>query len=159
WFNDPLITRLSVVAAVSLAVMLWWELSPRNRIPVVDFHILKNRDLASALFLFVSLGFGLYGGIYLFPLFAQTLLGFTPTLTGLALLPGGIGTGISAIICGRLLSGKRSRIDPRLLIFFGFSLFFVAMWELAHMTTEAGEPEVRVALFIRGLGLGFLFTP
>lgn len=159
WFNDPLIARLAILSAVALSVMLWWELSTRNRSPVVDFRVLKNRDLASALFLFVSLGFGLYGGTYLFPLFAQTLLGFTPTTTGLALLPGGIGTAISALICGRLLNGRRPLVDPRVLIFLGVGIFFTSMWKLGHLTIAAGEPEVRWALLLRGLGMGFLFVP
>src|SRR5438034_925505 len=159
WFDDPLITRLAIVSAVSLAVMIWWELSPRNSAPVVDLRVLKNRDLSSGLFLFVSLGFGLYGGVYLFPLFAQTLLGFTPTATGLALLPGGIGTAISALICGRILNGPRPLIDPRILIFFGVAIFVASMWRMAHLTTAAGEADVRWALMLRGFGLGFLFTP
>jgi DHA2 family multidrug resistance protein len=33
------------------------------------------------------------------------------------------------------------------------------MWRLGHLTVDAGEPEARYALIIRGLGLGFLFTP
>jgi DHA2 family multidrug resistance protein len=159
WFNDALITRLTIIAAVSLITLIWWELSPRNRSPVVDFRVLKNRDLGSAVFLFVTLGFGLYGGIYLFPLFAQSILGFTPTTTGLALLPGGIGTGISAIICGQLLNSRGPNVDPRKLIFVGVALFLISMWQLAHLSTTVGEPDVRMALFIRGLGLGFLFAP
>jgi DHA2 family multidrug resistance protein len=159
WFDDPLITRLAILSAISLAMMLGWELSPRNSAPVVDFRVLKNRTLSSGLFLFVSLGFGLYGGVYLFPLFAQTLLGFTPTQTGLALLPGGIGTAISALICGRILNGPRPLIDPRLLISFGVCIFVYSMWRMGHLTTAAGEPDVRTALMLRGFGLGFLFTP
>src|SRR5437016_7973247 len=38
WFNDPLITRLAITAAISLATMIWWELSPRNSAPVVDLR-------------------------------------------------------------------------------------------------------------------------
>ncbi|HLK13490.1 MAG TPA: DHA2 family efflux MFS transporter permease subunit [Fimbriimonadaceae bacterium] len=159
WFNDPLIVRLTVISVVCLSVMLWWELSPRNKDPVVDFRILKNGSLSASIFLFVSLGFGLYGGTYLFPLFTQTLLGFSPTQTGLALLPGGIATGATALICGRLLNGPRAVIDPRVLIFFGMGIFITAMWTLAHLSTNAGEPETRSALIIRGLGLGFLFIP
>jgi DHA2 family multidrug resistance protein len=159
WFNDPLIVRLTVISVVSLAVLLWWELSPRNRAPVVDFRVLLNRELASGVFLFIALGFGLYGGVYLFPLFAQTLLGFTPTTTGLALLPGGIGTAVSALICGRLLNGPKPLVDPRILIFTGVGIFFISMWRMGHLTTMAGEPDVRLALLLRGFGLGFLFTP
>ncbi|HEU4753464.1 MAG TPA: DHA2 family efflux MFS transporter permease subunit, partial [Armatimonadota bacterium] len=159
WFNDPLITRLAVISAVCLAGMLWWELSPRNPAPVVDFRVLKNKELAASIFLFVSLGFGLYGGTYLFPLFAQNVLGFTPTLTGLAMLPGGIATAVSALICGRILNGPRPLMDPRILIGVGFTLFVVSMWRLGHLSPFAGEPDVRMALLIRGLALGFLFTP
>ncbi len=159
WFNDPTITRLAVISAVALSIMLWWELSPRNKAPVVDFRVLKNRDLASALFLFISLGFGLYGGTYLFPLFAQNLLGFSPTTTGLMLFPGGIATGVSVLICGRLLNGPKALVDPRILIFVGCVIFGLSMWTLGHLTTAAGEPDVRTALLLRGFGLGFLFAP
>ncbi len=159
WFNDVWIVRLTALSTVCLLTMLWWELSPRNRAPVVDFRVLINRDLSSAIFLFIALGFGLYGGTYLFPLFAQNLLGFTPTTTGLALLPGGLGTALSAIICGRILSKPNPVVDSRLLIFIGFAIFVASMWDLGHLTTAAGESEVRGALFLRGLSLGFLFTP
>lgn len=159
WFNDPTILWLSIIAAVSLIVMVWWELSPRNGHPVVDLRVLKNRELASGLFLFISLGFGLYGGAYLFPVFAQNLLGFTPTATGLAMLPGGIGTAVSALICGRLLNGPRPLVDARVLIYIGVAIFLYSMWSMAHLTTAAGESDVQMALLLRGFGLGFLFTP
>jgi DHA2 family multidrug resistance protein len=126
---------------------------------VIDFHVLRNRDLAGSIFLFIALGFGLYGGVFLFPLFTQNLLHFTPTETGLTLMPGGIATAVAAIICGRLLNGARPLVDARVLIYVGVGLFVVSMWRLGHLTVAAGEPEARMALIIRGLGLGFLFTP
>ena len=60
--------------ASASSTMVWWELSPRNRHPVVDFRVLKNRELAASIFLFVALGFGLYGGVFIFPLFTQSIL-------------------------------------------------------------------------------------
>ncbi|MEP6573900.1 MAG: DHA2 family efflux MFS transporter permease subunit, partial [Gemmatimonadota bacterium] len=159
WFADIWITRLAVIAGCALSAMIWWELSPRNKHPVIDFHVLRNRELAASIFLFVSLGFGLYGGVFLFPLFTETLLHFTPTETGLALLPGGLATAVTALICGRLLTGAKPLVDPRILIGIGVSLFVGAMWYLGHLTTAAGEGDVRIALIIRGAGLGFLFTP
>ncbi len=159
WFDSPLILGLSILSAISLIAMLFWELSPRNPQPVVNFRILKSRELASSLMLFVALGMGLYGGIYLFPLFAQTVLGFTPTQTGMALLPGGIATGISVVVCGRILNGPKPMVDPRLIIFSGMVMFTVSMWMLGHLTTQSGEPDARLALIVRGAALGLLFTP
>jgi DHA2 family multidrug resistance protein len=139
--------------------MVWWELTPRNKHPIINFHVLRNRELAASIFLFVALGFGLYGGVFIFPLFTQNLLHFTPTETGLALMPGGIATAVTALICGRMLNGARPLVDARVLIAIGVAIFVVSMWDLGHLTTAAGEPDVRLALIVRGAGLGFLFTP
>ena len=159
WFNDGTILRLAILAAACLGTMLWWELTPRNRHPIVNFRVLRNRELAASIFLFVALGFGLYGGVFIFPLFTQSLLHFTPTETGLALLPGGLATAATALICGRLLNGSKPLVDPRVLIGLGVAIFVLSMWDLGHLTTAAGEPDVRLALIVRGAGLGFLFTP
>ncbi|AIE84820.1 DHA2 family efflux MFS transporter permease subunit [Fimbriimonas ginsengisoli] len=159
WFADPTILKLAILSAVTLSAMLWWELSPRNEHPIVDFRVLKNPALTSAIVLFVTLGFGLYGGVYLFPIFAQSILRFTPTETGLVLLPGGLATAASALICGKLLGGKKPLVDPRVPIFVGLVIFMISMWDLGHLTILSGEPDTRVSLIVRGFGLGFLFTP
>jgi len=159
WFEDSAILFLSATAVVALTLLIAWELSPKNKQPVVNLHVLKNRDLTTALVLFVALGFGLYGGIFIFPLFAQGILGFTPTVTGMVLMPGGLATGVSAILCGRLLNGKRRLVEPKFLIIAGMSIFVISMWQLGHLTTASGEPDTRMGLILRGFGLGLLFTP
>jgi len=159
WFADAFILRLAILSAVCLSTMLWWELSSRNKHPVVDFRVLKNRQLAASIFLFIALGFGLYGGTFIFPLFTQSILGLTPLDTGLALLPGGLATAAAALLCGRLLNGAKPLVDGRILIVIGITIFTVSMWKLGHLTPQAGEADVRYALIYRGVALGFLFTP
>src|SRR3954463_6894824 len=159
WFADQLLVELALLAAVSLTTMVWWELSKRNKHPVIDVRVLHNRDLAASIFLFIILGFGLFGGTFLFPLFTQGILGFKPTDTGLAMLPGGIATMCTAILCGRLLNGAKPLADGRMLILIGMSAFAFSMWTLGHLTTAAGEADARYALIIRGLAMGFLFVP
>ena len=139
--------------------MLAWELSPRNKAPVVDFRVLKNRDLSAGLVLFLTLGFGLYGGLFIFPQFTQNVLHFSPTATGLVLLPGGLATAAAAMICGRITSMPKPLVDMRILILLGMAIFTLSMWMLGHLSIASGEPDTRLALIIRGFGLGFLFTP
>lgn len=159
WFADPTIRLLAAVAAVSLSVLLWWQLSRRNAHPVINLRVLKNRQLSASIFLFVVLGFGLFGGAFLFPLFTQTLLGFTPTETGLAMLPGGLTTAAFALFCGVMLNGAKPKADARVLILCGMCLMLWSMWDLGHLTTAAGEADARYALIIRGAALGLLFAP
>ncbi|HEY4320945.1 MAG TPA: DHA2 family efflux MFS transporter permease subunit [Gemmatimonadales bacterium] len=159
WFADKLIVELAILSTITLVSLVMWQLSKRNKHPVIDFRVLNNRDLSASIFLFVVLGFGLYGGTFLFPLFTQSILGFTPTETGLSMMPGGIATGIFAMACGILLNGARPKADARMLILMGMALMLLAMWTLGHLSSAAGERDAQLALIIRGAGLGFLFAP
>jgi len=159
WLDSNEIVYPLIVSMITLPVFIWWELNHRNHQPVVNLRVLKNRDLSAGLILFLVLGFGLYGGVFIYPMFAQNVMHLTPTETGLALLPGGIATGVAAITVGQLMSGKRRRIDPRILIVTGLGLFLVAMLILGRLPSSAGAPNTDFALLIRGLGLGLLFVP
>ena len=159
WFSSLLIVRLTILSSASLVGLLFWELSPRNRHPVIDLKVLKNRDLTVCLALFVTLGFALYGGTFMLPLFTQTILHFTPTETGLALMPGGLATAATALLCGRLLTGKQPLADARVLIGVGVLLIVAAMLRLGSLSVLSGQDDVRLALLIRGAALGLLFAP
>ena len=159
WFQDSFISSLAFISVISLITLVWWQLSRRNPAPVIDFRVLQNRTLSVSLFLFVVLGFGIYGGTYLFPLLAQTVLGFTSMQTGLALLPGGIATGVSIIFCGAILNRPKPLVDIRWIIVFGTLVTMLSMWMLGHMSTESGAADTTIALLLRGFGTGFLFVP
>jgi len=151
------IVRLAVISAICLISLVVWELSPRNTHPIINFRILKNRSFSAGLVLFLALGFGLYGAVFIFPLFTQQILGFSPTATGLTLMPGGLASAVSAMACGALMANRKA--DPRVLIIIGFTLFAWSMWDLGHLSIASGEPDTRLALIIRGFGLGCLFVP
>jgi DHA2 family multidrug resistance protein len=159
WFEDGRMVVLATIAILALPIFVWWQLSPRNKAPIVNLRVLANRDLSAALILFIVLGFGLYGGVFLFPMFTQGVLGLTPTETGLALLPGGIATGISAILTGRLANPAKIIVDPRIMIVSGLGLFFVSMYSLAHLPPTGSVDDAFIALILRGFGLGMLFVP
>jgi DHA2 family multidrug resistance protein len=156
WFDDVWITRLTVIAVVSLVGFVWWELSSRNKAPILDLRVLKDRGLAGSVVLGLVLGFGLYGGVFIYPLFAQNILGFSPTTTGLALMPGGIMTAIAVLFCGRVL---QRGFDARILIVVGMFIYMGAMWILGHLTTQSGPSDTQLGLMVRGLGLGLVFIP
>ena len=159
WFQSPTIVILSLIAFVTLPAFIFWELSPKNHQPVVNLRVLKNRDLSASLILFVVLGFGLYGGLFLFPMFAQNILRLTPTDTGLLLLPGGLATGFSAMMAGRLGNPAKPLVDARVMIATGLALFTWSMVDLGGIPSIGGGSNIAPALLIRGFGLGLLFVP
>lgn len=154
WFEDSTIVACISVAAISLPLFVLWELSKRNPVPIVNLRVLKNAQLSAGLILYLVLGFGLYGGVFVYPLFAQGILRLTPTETGLALFPGGLATAVSATIAGRL-----QQIPPRILIVTGLTGFLCSMIWLASLPPTSGVGDAQAALLLRGAGLGLLFVP
>ncbi|HVP39082.1 MAG TPA: DHA2 family efflux MFS transporter permease subunit [Candidatus Saccharimonadales bacterium] len=154
WFSSRFIVTLAIVAAVGLVAFVWRELTTAH--PVVNLRVLRNRALATGTLLTFVLGFGLFGSVFLFPVFAQTLLGFTAMQTGMTLLPSGIMTALMMPFVGRLV--RRHNAAP-IMVAVGFTLFAVFCWMVSHSTLQSGEMDFFNPLLIRGLGLSLVFVP
>jgi MFS transporter, DHA2 family, multidrug resistance protein len=154
WFSAAYITILAIVAAVGIAGFIWRELAAEH--PIVDLRVLKDRSLAvGTLFTFI-LGFGLYSSVFIFPVFAQNLLGFTAMQTGLILLPGGLATAIMMPIVGKLL---QKGFPAQIMNALGFVSFFGFTILLSRSTLASGRGDFFWPLILRGVGLGLLFVP
>ncbi len=156
WFASVLILRLAILSAVCLTSLIAWELSPRNSAPVIDLRVLKDRSLAGGSLIGMAMGFGLTGGLFIFPLFVQGILHFTPTETGLVLLPAGLAIEVAIVVCGLTL---QKGMDPRLLIAVGIAIFIYANWDLSHLSSLSSGANTIPGQIERGLGIGFLFIP
>jgi DHA2 family multidrug resistance protein len=153
WFDSPTIVILSAVAAGGLITFVVRMLRAVH--PLVDLDVFKNRGFAAGNFIGVISGFGLFGTALIIPLFLQSALGFTATLTGLALLPGAIATAISMPIAARL----SKFVDGRLSIAAGLLLFAIGSWTMGDLTADAGLRDIFWPRVMQGFALGFLFVP
>lgn len=156
WFGSPLILRLATLAGASLASFVAWELWPGNRKPAVNLRVLRDRNLLGGSLLGGAMGFGLVGGLFIFPLFVQGILGFTATETGVILFPAGLAILAGIAVCGALI---QKGFDPRILIGVGIATFMLANWDLGHLSPQSDAHSTMLGQILRGLGIGFLFIP
>src|SRR6202048_172928 len=153
WLSSGFIRVFFVLMIIGIVAGIFWEL--RQKEPVVDLKMLKNRNFAIATIAMFFLGFVMYASTVLIPQFLQQMLGYTAELAGLALSPGG-----AVIMCMMPIVGFLvSKVDTRLLIGFGCivvasSLFVMAGWDLQLDFGHA----VR-ARMLQSFGLAFLFIP
>jgi len=153
WFDSTLIIRLSVAATVGLIGFVVWELWCPN--PAVNLRVLKNRGLAAGSIFGTALGFGLYGGVFILPIFLQQMRHYTAQQTGIIMLPGAIATTIAMPIVGKLVS----KVAARSLVFWGSIGVVISMVLLSQITLDTGPEHMFWPLVIRGASLGFLFVP
>ncbi len=153
WFESALIRNLALLAAISLPVFVWWELRRRN--PAVDLRVLRHRSLAAGSAFSLVLGMGLYSTVFVVPVFAQTVLGYTATQTGLLILPGALASGVTMALLGRVVS----RIDPRLLIGAGAMGMVATMFAMGAIGPDTGTDALWWPLIFRGITTVVMFLP
>jgi DHA2 family multidrug resistance protein len=153
WFDSRLIASLAVIGVVGGALLLWRELTTEH--PVIDFRVLRHRQMWVGTLLGIVMGVGLYAMSFTLPVFLQNNLRMTAEQTGLVLLPGAMTTALSMAITGRLTR----KVDPRLLITAGALIFAAAAWRLSLITGESGAHDFFWPLVLRGIGLGLMFVP
>ena len=153
WFESDFIIWLSVVSALSLIFVVFWEWYHKD--PIIDLHLFRNRSFATSNFLMFMLGFALLGSTLLLPLFMQTLLGYTAQRAGLALMPGGFTIMAAMPLVGFLLS----RYSPRWLMLFGLSMLCFSLFFMTTFDLNVDFRTVTLARIYQAMGLAFLFVP
>ncbi len=154
WFDTTYIAVLSVVALLAGLAFIMQELKTDH--PVVNLRIMKNRSLLLGMFTTFILGFGLFGSVFIFPVFCQNILGFSAQQTGMLLIPGGISTILMMPFVGKML---QKGVSPQIMATFGFTLFFLFTFFLSKANLNSGERDFYLPLILRGVGLSFLFVP
>ena len=122
----------------------------------MNLRVLRDRNLLGGSLLGGAMGFGLVGGLFIFPLFVQGILGFTATETGVILFPAGLAILLGIGVCGTLI---QKGMDPRILIGIGIATFMLANWDLGHLSPQSDAHSTLMGQVLRGLGIGFLFIP
>jgi DHA2 family multidrug resistance protein len=153
WFSSHGIVAAAIIATIGLIGVVVWEL--RQKEPVVDFRLLKDRTFAISTANMFVLGFVLYGSTMALPLFLQTLLGYTAMQSGMALSPGGLVIMFMMPVVGILLS----KIEARWLIIFGLIISSLGLFQMSHFNTQINFGHAVSARVVQSLGLAFLFVP
>jgi DHA2 family multidrug resistance protein len=153
WFG-AIWLRWAVAALVVSFVFFVWH-SWKDKDTLVDLKILKDRNFAIGCALIFMFGIGIYSTVTVLPLFYQELLGYTAFTAGIVVAPRGIGA-----ICGMPIIGYLSnKVDPRLLLTFGFFTFGLTTLYFGNITLNISPTTLLVPILITGFGLSFVFVP
>jgi len=154
WFSSGLITWMSLISAVSLLLFLVVELFLAEH-PIVNLKTFKNISFSTGNLVMFFAFFNLFGSIVLLPIYLQTLMGYTSTLAGMVLGPGGLATLIAMPIAGRLVT----KVNPKGLLAFGIMVAGYSTHLMSQFNLSADFSTVIWPRIVLGVGMGFLFIP
>ena len=153
WFQSHLIQVLTFGAILALTFLVIRELSAP--VPAVDLSLFKDMIFLSGTLVGAVMFAMLMAITFLLPLFMQTLLGFTATQAGLALMPRSLVMLVVMPIVGRIYN----IVSPRIVIAFGIFCFAWSAWLMGHYTLATTSGGVVVVLAIQGVAFACLFIP
>jgi DHA2 family multidrug resistance protein len=153
WFSSDTIIWLSIMSAAALILFVITEIFAEY--PIVNFKALKNYSFSIGNVVAFFVMFNLFGSIVLLPIYLQTLMGYTATLAGLVLAPGGIASLFAMAIAGLLIS----RINPKIIIATGIILVSYSTYLMSEFNRSADFMTILEPRFYMGIGMGFVMVP
>ena len=148
-WTEPL--ALVLLAAFLVLSVLFVLIEVRGTEPIIPIRLFRNSVFSVGNIYGFLTGVAMFGAIIFLPIYLQAVKGFSPTASGLALLPAILGIFSTSITSGQLITRTgRYKIYP---VIGGVVLTF-AMFLLARLAVDT--PFWRVALYeyLFGAGLG-----
>ena len=153
WLDSPFISRLSAIAAVSLALFVWIEL--RASQPLVNLRLLGRRNLLGAALATFLMGAASYGMVFILPLYLSEVQGYNAAQIGAVMA----WTGLAELLMIPLLPPLMRRVDGRWLIAFGLCLFATGNFMNITISTDVGADQLLLPNVVRAIGQALAWTP
>jgi len=153
WFDDRRIVAMSLISAAGGLAFLWRELTAEH--PVVDLRAFADRNFAVGCLYSFIVGIGLYGSVYIIPLYLGRVRGYSSLEIGITMMVTGLFQLISAPLAGNLAK----HMDLRHMLGLGLALFGGGLWLNSSLTSQWGYWEMFLPQAVRGLSLMFCFVP
>jgi EmrB/QacA subfamily drug resistance transporter len=152
-FGSPKVIFPGLAGIGLVAVFVVYAL--RTRFPLLNLRLYRRPTFSSASFAMFCLGAALFGGMILLPLYWQGIRHESVVATGLLTAPQGLGAALAMPIAGRLTDRKGG--GP--LALFGVILTTIATIPFGLIGAHTSIAWLSVAMFVRGVGIGFGFMP
>jgi EmrB/QacA subfamily drug resistance transporter len=127
----------------------------RSKAALIDLSLFSRRGFAAAAATNVFVPAGLFGALFLLPLYYQVVRHEAPFTVGLLLIPQGLGAALAMPIAGWLTD----KIGPRRVVLTGLSIALLGIFAYTGVGAATSYAYLMAALFVLGLGLGSTFMP
>jgi MFS transporter, DHA2 family, multidrug resistance protein len=146
WLESTLIVQLGSVAVVSLILFVILQLSRPN--PLINLGILRERNFGLTSIASLGMGLGLYGSIYLLPLYLAQIQNYNALQIGQVIM----WMGIPQLFLIPLVPKLMKIIPPKLLCAAGFALFGISSFASGALNPDFAGDQFHPIQIIRALG-------
>lgn len=149
WDAFPIIGLLTCSLFTGTGFILYELRTPH---PLLSLRVFANPAFSAGCIVAFALGAGIYASTYIIPLFVQTIQGYTPTRSGLLLMPAGLALGLVFPVAGHI----SDRAAPHIPIIIGLALFGLSCWLSSGADTDTPFWTMAGWIVLGRIGLGVM---
>jgi MFS transporter, DHA2 family, multidrug resistance protein len=153
WLGSEEIVRAGIVAAIALPLFVWIQFTRQKSL--LNLRLLGRRNFGLASVVNLVTGLGLYGSVFLLPLFLAQIQGYNAMKIGETIM----WSGIPQLFIIPFVPILMKRFDLRLLIAIGLSLFGLSCFMNSTMTYQTGIEQLVYSQVVRACGQPLVLTP
>ncbi len=146
WLADAGIRYGALLSATCCVGFFWRSLTRRN--PLVELRAFTDRNFAIGSLFSFCVGMGLYGSVYLIPLFLGRVRAYNSLQIGETMFI----TGAAMFVVSPIIARVAQKLDLRILMVTGFLTMALAVWLTATLTNLSGFWQMALPLGLRGAG-------
>lgn len=153
WFDETWICWTTGVCIFSFVFFYVWELE--YKYPVIDIRVFKDRNFLFGTITSSFINIILYSTLLLVPMFVQSLIGYSPSMSGLTMFP-------RAVVCliGLIVVGEVSKyVNQKLLSSIGFIVMACALLMLTQMNPTSSMESIVLPNILLCIGVPIAFVP
>lgn len=153
WFASRYIQTLAGLALFGIVGTVVWEL--RHPHPIVNLRLFADRNFGLSCLAVYLVFATLFGAIVLMPEMVQTLMGYSATLAGLVLSPGGVVTMMLMPVAAWLTG----RIDARWVLAASLLGIALSLWLMAHISLQVSFWQLVELRLVQSAAMGLFWVP
>src|SRR6266853_2209194 len=153
WFGSPFIVTFATISGLAFVLMIPWGLTRGN--PIIDLRMVATRQFGACFLVMLTTGAILLATTQFLPQLVQQDFGYTATLAGLMLSPGGLVTMVMMFVVGRLAA----RLQPTYLIVAGAVIVALSIYDMTNVYGDLGFWYMARLRMLFGIGLPMIFVP
>ena len=151
WFSADTLIPLAVAVLMLVAFVF---VERRAAEPLINFSLLRHLNFLASIISQVLAGMIELGLGFLLPFFLLLVVGVSPAVAGIALIPGTLPIILAGPLAGRLFD----RVGGRIPLVVGFLVLAASGVALAIGAADASAVALIPGLLLQGIGLGVVLT-
>jgi EmrB/QacA subfamily drug resistance transporter len=151
--RTPWVNLLFLISSLSFGALIFSQSRKQGRGALIDLSLFRHARFFIANMIAFAIGFGLYGSLFLIPLYMQSVMVVSPTSSGLVLLPAGLLMVVLSPLAGHL----SDLWAPRWPMFVGLLVFAGSILLLSHIDPSTSFAAIAISVCIGRVGLTCVF--